>query len=110
MALSLIDINFNLTEAFDSLLFNNLGSETKERPLTELGGVEPQMDSLSASMIVVLPDPFWPTMSVSGWKKSMMAISSGSYERRPVIPNRSILLIVYKVMAAYIIFYRSPFY
>ena len=66
------------------------GSCTKDWPDEAPGGSEPVMMYLRHSMMVVLPQPFSPTMTVSGLANLMSCASSGPKERMPRIDSASI--------------------
>lgn len=88
---SLIALNLSLIAALTSEAFLSRGSLTKVHPLFDPGGIIPQIANLNASIIVVLPEPFFPSIKVTGFKKSITSIHSGQYDHKPVIPNFSIV-------------------
>lgn len=56
-------------------------------PPLELGGRSPVVAYLKHSMMVVFPDPFWPTIRVRGLEKVMVSRSVLSKERMPWIES-----------------------
>ena len=64
--LPVADVNLSFTCAFTSVVQCVAGSLTNACPLRQFGGSEPVHAILRHSMIVVLPLPFLPTISVSG--------------------------------------------
>ena len=71
-------------------LGGTLGSWIKAPPLL-LGGSSPVVAYLRHSMMVVLPDPLYPTMRVSGVLNWMASLTEGLKDRTPEIDSLSIL-------------------
>ena len=83
-------VNLSLICALTSLELKTLGSLMKAWPLRQLGGRSPVVPIFRHSIVVVLPEPFLPTMSVSGLKNSMTWVSLGEKDRIPRIDILSI--------------------
>ena len=64
-------------------IINTSGSWTKVWPFLQLGGIEPVVTCLRHSMMVVLPAPLWPTMSVMGVLKCSLVSLCGLKLRMP---------------------------
>lgn len=78
--------NLSLTWALTSFSLAILGSCINAPPRV-LGGWSPVVAYLRHSMIVVLPLPLWPTMTVTGEKNSMTEICLSSKDRMPRIAS-----------------------
>lgn len=92
-------LNLSFTCAFTSFSLAILGSWTNAPPRV-LGGWSPVVAYLRHSMIVVLPLPLCPTITVTGEKNSMTEICLSSNDRMPRIASLFSVAIVGRVGAA----------
>ena len=76
-------LNLSLIWPLTSDAWLILGSCTKDCPAALPGGSAPVVANLRHSMMVVLPQPLAPTITVSGLAKTIVAASSGPKERMP---------------------------
>jgi hypothetical protein len=99
-------LNRSLTCAFTSFSFAIFGSCMNAPPLV-FGGWSPVVAYLRHSMMVcsrvqwrihefviiftVLPLPFWPTMTVTGWKNSMTEIDLSSNDLKTRFSTRTVV-------------------
>jgi hypothetical protein len=91
--LPFVVLNLSFKEALVSGRFESQGSWMNVFPDWVWGGIDPAHIALRLSIIVVLPAPFCPRMSVNGLKNSIFCSSQGLKLLMPLMLSLSIELI-----------------